>query len=461
MDDKMYFKIFSESFQNLVKVSVKKQYKCLVPPAKYITQNMFILSFYENHIFFQCDYDPSLFISLSGKVIQQNPSEEYFQTYIGYKKHMRFNVLGKSYRELPFTGVDSPPTIAAINIDNVIDENCYNPPNTSMKESTIKRDVLTRYETKEEYLNFYKQLLNNQDYKEVDNYLTSTIKRMMNDYILIKNHIQTYLMYFLEGFIPIKETLTQKLEKFRNDELYLYIILELSESIIFDKMYPFLIKSLKSFFKEEEAIFKSKNKSMDFNFVNYKLNPALNDCKFPNAIKEFNNFSKYTTPFEKIKVISNVHTYLEKEAKECVEKRSNKKDVFIATGDTLLPIWLYIVINCDVPNLLAEVTFLQQFKLKGSNLEGEADYHMTNMFAAVEQLNKDNQCSKAILTPYTINTQEQNYNNDMDFSFNAGTSSSSNRAQSFVPKYDNSNTKEVDEGKSSSKFSQFKNMFAN
>ncbi len=460
MDDKLYFKVLSEKYQDIVKVLVKKQYKCFVPPSKYISQTMLIKAFYENHIFFQSDYESSLFVSLTGKVIQQNPTEEFFSTYIGFKKYMKFNVSGKVAREIPFPGVDHFPIIQAINIDNVIDENCYNPPNSSMKESTIKREVLTKYDTKDEYLSFYKQYLaNNNDFKEVDTLLNSTIKKLMNDYILIKNHIPTYSMYFQEGFVPVKDIIAQKLEKFKLDELFPYIIVELAESVIFDKMQPFIMKNFKAFFKEEELIFKRKLKDSEFDFGVYKMDRIFNSCKFEQSIKEFNKISNYDTPFEKLKVIENVHHILEKEAKACYDKKVGKTDVFIATGDNLIPIWTYIVIKCDVPFLLSEAISLQNFRIKPSNLDNEADYHMAHMIGSVERLKSENQIFSISTTPFIINTNvvDQTFNPDTDFSFSLGNNPFARMNTSIIKNDDDKDFKDSDGKKYN--VSSFKSMF--
>ena len=205
-ENKLYFKVLEEKHSELLRVSFKKKYQFLAPSNKYISQTMLNKTFYENHIFFLSDYDPTLFVSLTGKVLQMNLAECYFQSFIGYKQHMKFNVIGEGMREISVPGVSSSCTIKVTNIDNVIDENCYNPPSNALKESMIKKDMLLRFDKKEEYLQFYKNAVNSNsyDFREIETQLNETCKRMMNDYILIKRYLLTFSKYFKEAFTPIK-----------------------------------------------------------------------------------------------------------------------------------------------------------------------------------------------------------------------------------------------------------------
>jgi hypothetical protein len=228
MDDKIYLKILLEKYQDIVNSIIRNQYKIFIPPYKYISQDMLSKNFYENHIFYQSEYNPLLYISLNGRVIEQSQSEDFFQTYIGYKKYMKFNIISKSPRELQLPNMEYPPIVTVINIDNVIEENFYNPPASTMKESMIKKDVLIRYETKEEYISYYNSMLkSNSDFKEIDSQLNIAVKKLQNEYILLKNHVAMYSMYFQEHFVPVKELISQRLEKFKADDAYQYAILEL------------------------------------------------------------------------------------------------------------------------------------------------------------------------------------------------------------------------------------------
>lgn len=203
-------------------------------------------------------------------------------------------------------------------------------------------------------------------------------------------------------------------------------------------MYQYLYLNIKQFFRYDEEQFKLTKKNTEFNFISYKLDPIFNECKFELSCNEFKKISKCHTPFEKLKIIFQVNNLIEKEAKETFDKHNNSGKVFFTpSGDNLWVIWVYIVINTEIKNLLTEVNILRNFKIKESFLDGEAEFHMTNMIAAVDHLfNLEKEKKQPTLQPYYISSNN-NYAmmDSRDFSFGGG------RAQSMLTK-DNDNTRD-------------------
>lgn len=212
--------------------------------------------------------------------------------------------------------------------------------------------------------------------------------------------------------------LVDKFDKFKSDENFNYIINELAESLIFDKMYMYLYLNFKQFNREEERGLKEKIKNIDFNFTSYKLDASYNECKFENSIKELKKISVVYTPFEKLKILINTYHLIEKEIKDCFEKStSNSKIKFSPSGENLWPIWTYLLINADLKNLLTEMEILRHFKIKDSFLEGVPEFHMTNFFAAIEHLNvNEKEKKQTSVCPYIV-TSNNHMNADKDFSF--------------------------------------------
>lgn len=243
-------------------------------------------------------------------------------------------------------------------------------------------------------------------------------------------------------------------------------------------MYQYLFVNIKNFLLEDEQYFKQKLKTMDFNFINYKLDPIFNECNFSNSINELKKITQYNTPFEKLKIISKVYSILEKEAKDTFAKANCKK--ILLTGDDFPPIWTYLIINSDIPNILTEVMILNDFRLQGNFIDG--GYELINFIAAVKNLqdNELNNCisstySKNIYTPLVVNTTstECYYKNDNDFSFSDSRTDRSmtvvgeksniknKRDMSFVRKIredDNVSVKK-DSKNNGSNIKSFRNMF--
>lgn len=273
----------------------------MVPPSKYITHNMLNRAFYDNHLFYHCEYDEKMMINLAGKVIQSNNNQ--FNTYLLFKRPMLFNVIDEGMREV------GNSCIKVIYIDNVIDETAFSQSSIMMNTGS-KRDSLKRMISKDEYINnFFNLMKKNEDLKEMEILLSELVEKLQNNYILIKNHVLTYSKYFQELGIEYRSALAGKLQKYRNDDNFNLIINEMTESLIFSKVHQFLYNNIQQFNVEEEAELKTKinNIKSDFSFTHYKLESIFNECKFKTAISEIKKISNLIIPFEKLVTnISNI-----------------------------------------------------------------------------------------------------------------------------------------------------------
>lgn len=139
--EELFFKVLFEFQGDLLVLFMNgKKYFLLVPPTKCIMQNVLTTSFYENHLFYQSDYDDRIYINLQGKVLELN--NNIFQTHLGYKKIMYFNVIDEFIME-------EIPNVNIIKIENIIDESMYQPVITSAS-SIYKKEWLRRCSSREE-----------------------------------------------------------------------------------------------------------------------------------------------------------------------------------------------------------------------------------------------------------------------------------------------------------------------
>ena len=293
-EDALFFKILSEKNKDLLDIAIKKKYTFMVPAAKFITPNMLTRTFYDNHTFYECEYDPKYQINLNGKVIEIKNNQ--FNTYLGFKKAMSFNSIEESFKEFHNS------LLKIIYIDNVVDETVYNQNSTSVG-SAVKKEILKKFNSREEYVKFFNNLIKTQsDLKDVDIALKELINRLENNYILIKNRVHTYYKYFQELVSDFKVYLTSKLIKYKIDDNFETIVHELTESLVFNKLHSFIYLNLKQFNADEEADLKIKmnNLRSDFSFAIYKLDNVYNECKFKSAIAEIKKISSLMTPFEKL-----------------------------------------------------------------------------------------------------------------------------------------------------------------
>jgi predicted lactoylglutathione lyase len=159
--------------------------------AKFISNDLLKRTFYENHIFYQCEYDEKIYINLNGKAIELSSSNQ-FQTYLGFKKNMTFNIVEQVKMELLNDNAN------IVFIDNVIDEKIFTL-TTNSDTSSFRKDIIKRCADKDEYIKAFNTLVNkNDELKEINNLLTELSDKLLNNYILIKNHTSTYSKYFKE-----------------------------------------------------------------------------------------------------------------------------------------------------------------------------------------------------------------------------------------------------------------------
>ncbi len=87
--------------------------------------------------------------------------------------------------------------------------------------------------------------------------------------------------------------------------------------------------------------------------------------------------------------MNQVNALIERECKDCVEKNLQKKKNFQPSADQLLPMWIYVISNADINNLLTECSFLVDFRLKDFTTMSESDYILANFMCAIDSLKKE------------------------------------------------------------------------
>lgn len=96
--------------------------------------------------------------------------------------------------------------------------------------------------------------------------------------------------------------MASRLIKFKVDDGFNLIIYELAESLIFNKIYPFIYFNIKNFNFEEETKLKNtfNEAKKDFTFTTYNVDSILYSCKFNLALQELRKLPFLSAPFEKL-----------------------------------------------------------------------------------------------------------------------------------------------------------------
>ena len=203
------------------------------------------------------------------------------------------------------------------------------------------------------------------------------------------------------------------MSKYKSDDSFNTIIFELAESLIFNKIYSYLFNNLKSFNSEDESSLKQKFNSFknEFSFSSYQVDQMFNLCKFKASIEELNKLPYCFTTFEKMvsyslnkAILSQVNLCIVKEVGELFEeKNKHKKQKIQVTTNELVPIWIYILINSKVDNLLTETQMIQEFVIKSSFNFNEDGFQIANLISALEDLKKREDDKKQAFNGFYVN----------------------------------------------------------
>ena len=99
--------------------------------------------------------------------------------------------------------------------------------------------------------------------------------------------------------------MANRLIKFKVDESYNMIVNELAESLIFNRIYPFIYYNIKNFNFEEETQLKTKfnQAKSEFTFTTFNVDPIINLCKFNTSLQEIRKLPFLSAPFEKLVIL--------------------------------------------------------------------------------------------------------------------------------------------------------------
>ncbi len=346
----------------------------LMPLRKVITEQMLTLQFYGNHIYKISPYDENLFINLNGKVIKLNyPS---FVPYLGWtKKDMKINIK-ESYK--------SEDGIQYYQIDNVFDEESYGT-NTSSAKSEKMGEKLKRFSSMIEYIQNYQNLYEFifENFKKVKNEeLNNFYYLMKNQYVIVKGYEEYYAKNFSEQALIVYEAIKKA---FTNSQAEEIIFVELTESLIFDKLYDYIFGYLIRNYKNEEAFIKNKLKENPnkFDLSTFEIDKAYRKCTFQAPIQFLSNLSDKKTVFEKKNEIYRIHQLIAEEARRTYENETKK--TFSPTGDLLISLWTYCVAHSTANDLIAEAKFIELFSLPVNDYS-ETNFIATNFRVGVNKL---------------------------------------------------------------------------
>ena len=108
------------------------------------------------------------------------------------------------------------------------------------------------------------------------------------------------------------------------------------------------------------------------------------------------------------------------------DKNKHKKNKIQVTTNELVPIWIYILINSKVDNIITETQLIQEFNIKSSFVFSEEGFQIANLISALEDLKKKDEDKRQIMSgfyisPFTVNIKVNTDINPYDLYYKAST----------------------------------------
>lgn len=85
------------------------------------------------------------------------------------------------------------------------------------------------------------------------------------------------------------------------------------------------------------------------------------------------------------------------------DKQKHKKQKVQVTTNELVPIWIYILINSKVENIITETQLIQEFNIKSSLFFDGEGFQIANLISAIEDLKKKEEEKRQLMSGFYIN----------------------------------------------------------
>ena len=163
---------------------------------------------------------------------------------------------------------------------------------------------------------------------------------------------------------------------------------ELVESNVLHKIYDKLFTHISQYQDSEEKLFKEACEKLLKNLTpdKFGFDTDLQGCTFEKSSAVFAKINEATTTWSKLEVLTKLAASIEKECKDYLHTQSTEKaEKWEMSADQYFPLLTYFLAVQSVPNLLANISFINELSICLQN-SGEQKYHFTNLMAAVQSI---------------------------------------------------------------------------
>lgn len=163
---------------------------------------------------------------------------------------------------------------------------------------------------------------------------------------------------------------------------------ELVESNVLHKVYDKLFTHISQYQDTEEKSFRDACEKLVKNLTpdKFGFDAELQGCTFEKSALVLQKINEATTTWSKLEILTKLANSIEKECKEyLMTQNQDKAEKWEMSADQYFPLLTYFLTIQPVPNLLANVSFINELSICLQN-SGEQKYHFTNLMAAVQSI---------------------------------------------------------------------------
>lgn len=368
VNENQFFQDLNYNIDNFEEKAATKQWIVCVPQSGHFLKCSFQLEDFENHILVKTNEDESSYKTLNGKsvlirdacVITGDDFTESQSIPILFEETFYLKD-GKNFQILC--------------VDRIFDR--FNSGEFLTESLTVKFELNTLKDCVDL---LYREVGDQRIHRLVDEYVETwnadnqnlefdTIQSMRD----LASALYTNIFQAILKDIALKKKVWG--DNFLMDSLKLAV-----ETFTMHGVYKRVMKGLTAYLAREDAqLNKIVRNLSDLQLKDLNVNPEF-VSSLPKAKQELSRIDWYTTPLDKIGCI--------KRAVASVLKTTSVHPTAMATDD-LLPILVFLVLKIGMPNWLAHLNFMKNFRLSQINDDGEKDefgYYIASLEAAIEHI---------------------------------------------------------------------------
>ncbi|XP_065647546.1 ankyrin repeat domain-containing protein 27 isoform X3 [Hydra vulgaris] len=151
------------------------------------------------------------------------------------------------------------------------------------------------------------------------------------------------------------------------------------ETYVMDGLYKRIFKGISVIMADEDAAFNKITRNLsELQVKDLGIKPIL--CKnIPKVKNKLSDLIRLTTPLEKLCTLKIMITTLSGSSNSVIDKSD------LITADDLLPALVFVIIKSDVPNWLANLSYMKNFHFSQSKND-EFQFYLSSVEAAIEHI---------------------------------------------------------------------------